>query len=379
MYAVLKDFEELSPLYMKFKTRWIFKLDVLCPSLLQKTLKNKNLFSDQSAWGAILKSYRIHTFTPLSQLQDFARDYYQYFDCGVSEKQIQKVFTHFRRLGFSKVGHLQKIRLSQIQKRFGKLWAVFFQGVLQPESSNWPWKSFKEDIWIKESFEPDFALSEQEQLMSFVSEILFQISNKHSQLSIKSLELELNSLEDEQDDRRIFLEFHHSPLLEKELPWIFKLLEERLSSIQLLSPVSHLKIRIKPQKLSSNGPQLQLFKSPQKKSLDAIIQLSRKLKNQGFDLFTPTTEVSHLPEESWSRSSEVQPQIGGISFRPLIQFPPQAIPTPESRLIFTERICWIDSEGRSHRRDYYMLRQRYRWAWAFKDESSNWFLQGIME
>jgi len=132
MFALSNQKLELSPFQMIFKDCWIYDLQSFHEFWKEKVIlesKNKNIFIANTAWEAVLKAENLSLFSSLENLEAFSKKYHSFFKTKISSHQITKTFSKLRRLGCFKVGNLQKLPLPQIQKRFGKEWRCFLEGV----------------------------------------------------------------------------------------------------------------------------------------------------------------------------------------------------------------------------------------------------------
>lgn len=379
MFAVGLNFLEISPSCMRFNHWWIYNL-----SPLHETLKNKiqsemssKLFFGSSPWKALLQAYGISLFSPLPRLQAFSEDYHAYFQTRVSRNQIEKLFQRLYHLGLDRVGHLRKLPYSQIYKRFGKDWADFIKGVLEPEETHWKWISYCPQKILNAHIDPEFSICEIPYLSAEIFRQLEEWAKKNLSLFFSKLLIQLIGL-DSDTDQNLELEFPKRMCLQKDLPWVKKIIHERLSRVELLSPITRIQLKLEcsPPRQSV---QLSLFQD--RSSPHCLKELCNKLRTQGYQAFVPRPTHSFLPERSWEKAEpELYYQFPEKSiFRPLIQYPPRPIPAPEGRVFPTEILHWTDSKGCTHSRQYYICRSYRKWIWVFKDERGSWFEQGILE
>lgn len=380
MFAVSAKQQELSPHCMFFVGWWIYDLRVFHSFWKEKVKQLPGIYVGKTAWDAVLRAESISLFSDTEDLKAFSRKYHQFFKTKVSSKNIEKVFQHFRRLGLNKVGNLKSLPRAEIQKRFGKAWAEFLEAVTDPEQAHWKWQPFIAKRIMKESYEPDESIVDSAFLLEACMRLLNRVSfqNNRSELRLEKLDFIFTSF-DSTEDQSLALDFSHAPLLRKNLAWMRRLLEERLFQIDFYSPVSRVEMSLQ---LASTKPgvQLSLFNSSSRKF--SCEEVQKRLQTRGFYLFQPKLLPSHLPEESWRVNephSQTQDFLAPVYQRPLVQFDPKPISEPEAQLYFTERIQWIDEDGGSHRRDYYIYFFKRAWRWVFVNEQGAWFEQGLVE
>ncbi len=381
MYIVSRRLSPLSPHIMKFQDFWIYDLrpfhDFWKKTVLEKDISSSqsSMTWDESAWGALLKIYGIHTFAPTHTLEAFAQDYHQHFHTKISPHAQKKFFEVMRRLGLNRIGHLKRLTFIEIGKRFGRAWADFMKGVFEPQKTPWPWEKFRtqEPLRWSENFDDPSASSEfiLERFMNGVHALAQEQKDLIQKMEFSLFFGERENLE---------IPFSHPISLSKEQAWIRKILQERLFSLQLESSVSRLEIcAIPAEPLSSK--QLSLFDSQAPQI--ALESLCKKLENQGFQVFKPSPSPSYIPESSWFRVSPLSAQsnleTNRAQLRPLIQFPPRNIEAPTGILKKTEQIEWCDMQGQLRSRTYYMTRKTRYWAWVFQTEDGRWFEQGVVE
>jgi len=385
MYIVSRTWKPLSPHMMKFRDLWIFDLrpfhDFWKKTVLENQISPNSsdsssaiVWSD-SAWGALLKIYNIHTFAPLESLQPFAEDYHAHFDTKVTHSSHKMFFSSMKRLGLDRIGHLKRLSPIEIGKRFGKGWADFMRGIMNPQITPWPWHPFRPNeplLWKEDLEDPtvDAALIV-EKLMNGI-----RVLSTQTQSKIKTIEISLVYGETE----TLALQFVHPILISTNHSWVQNLIEQRLFSLQIEAAINRLGLSITPIE-SENQVQLSLFNS-QAPQL-ALDSLCRKLENQGVQIFKPSSTPSYIPEDSWFRASPLLKTISLSShrahLRPLIQFPPRAISAPAGILKKTEQLEWCDPQGCLRSRTYYLTRRNRHWAWVFQTETGRWFEQGVLE
>ncbi len=384
MFIVGSHFEPLSLTIMRFCDFWIFDLstyhDFWKRQALETSQKNK-WAHDPHIWRALHKAYDLHLFSPTDELQRFARDFHSHHRHPISSKNIRDTFAHFRRLGLEKVGHLRRLPFQGLQKRFGKPWTEFLRGIVDPDHTPWAWRPYRsiEPIfWSGDLDEPSWNA---EQLLEFVRHGLEQIALEHSQTQFNKIEVELCLT----DPEKISLEFPHPLHLQRDLPWIRYLLQERFFQLCLDATVFKVKITLHPL-FSFENIQLSLFpeKRTQQVSHLKLQNFLEKLENQGHLIFKPSPTPSLLPEASWKPtparlSLEENPIFSRGVFRPLVQSEPQPIPAPQGQKSLTEKIEWFDDAGSRHKREYFVVRDRGAWIWVFCNENSEWFRQGVIE
>ncbi|PIR21718.1 MAG: hypothetical protein COV44_11650 [Deltaproteobacteria bacterium CG11_big_fil_rev_8_21_14_0_20_45_16] len=378
MFALSLNFQNLSPTCMKFCDYWLYDLECFHHFWKDKLQKNKNIHIAPTAWDLVLRVEKINLFSGMKELQSFAKKYHAFYHDKVGAKASEKLFSHLSRLGIQKVGQLRRLPHSQIQSRFGKVWADFFKCVLNPGISEWRWIPYGESVVLEETFDPDFELTNFQPLVFKCSEILGHWAEQKPDLCIEEMSLNLSSW-DSQEDQSLSLEFRHQPLLSKNIAWISRLLEDRLQRFQFFSPLSRIRLSLKPV-YHKRSIQLSLFNKEQASSL-SWMELAERLKSLGFESFQPELLPSFVPETSWARKapSQVLHLERRFSFRPLIQMKPQKITPPNSKIYFTERLAWIDVQGDHCERDYFITHAQGRWLWIFKNEKSEWFKQGVVE
>jgi hypothetical protein len=381
MYVVSRHLSPLSPHIMRFENLWIYDLrpfhDFWKKTVLEKNISQSNtsIAWDDSAWGALLKIYGIHTFAPTKALEVFAQDYHQHFQTKISPQGQRKFFDVMRRLGLNRIGHLQRLSFVEIGKRFGRAWADFMKGVFEPQKTPWPWEKFRirDPLRWSENLDEPSASSE-----FILDRLMYGIQSLAQENHCPIEKIEFSLIFGEREN--VELQFSHAILLSKEHDWIRKLLQERLFSLQLQSSVSRLEICASP---AEPGPikQLSLFDSQAPKI--ALESLCKKLENQGFQVFKPSPSPSYIPENSWFRVSplvtQTSPKISRAYLRPLIQFQPRTIATPTGILKKTEQVEWCDLKGQLRSRTYYMTRKNRYWAWVFQTNDGQWFEQGVIE
>ncbi len=381
MYVVSRHLSPLSPHIMKFENLWIYDLrpfhDFWKKTVLEKNISESHaaMVWDESAWGALLKIYGIHTFAPTKTLEVFAQDYHQHFNTKISQHAQKKFFDVMRRLGLNRIGHLQRLSFVEIGKRFGKAWADFMKGVFEPQKTPWPWEKFRIRDPLRWSENLDEPSASSEFILDrFMCGIQSLAQEKHC--LIQKIEFSLIFGERE----NVELQFSHAISLSKECGWIRRLLQERLFSLQLHSSVSRLEICASPAE-PALLKQLSLFDSQAPQI--ALESLCKKLENQGFQVFKPSPSPSYIPEHSWFRVSPLSTrspaEISRAQLRPLIQFPPRTIEPPTGMLKKTEQIEWCDLKGQLRSRTYYMTRRSRYWAWVFQTNDGRWFEQGVVE
>ncbi len=384
MILISETPQNLSPSCMRFAQFWIYDLSSLHdfwknnPKLQQQGILGPNV------WRALFKVYRLHTFSPISHLKLFALDFHQHFKNKISPKNIDDIFHILRRLGLHRMGNLSRLSTSDIQKRFGKAWADFFRGILDPESTPWPWQPYQENPPLTWKDEFEIPCHEAGLILKSLQRGLQELASSHPSFLVSELHLQL-VLYEFSEDRLIELSFTHPYLLSAHQRWFLKILGERLHSLQLPSAVTHLHLIMRGTPPLQNL-QLSLFEK-RAKTL-SWNHLCQRLLDQDFSVFQPESCPSHIPEQSWKRGSPFQKLKLQESnpetdlFRPLIQHLPEALSPHEQaieRKHFNERLTWLDEKGIRHQRDYFIARSTHHWIWIFKDETGKWFKQGIVE
>lgn len=377
MFAISQQDEFFSPIKMKFQDLWIYNLQN-CHEYWKDKVKQRCPFHAGDVWTAVLKAHSLSIFSSLSELQNFAFAYHQEFNTKESSTKIKKVFEHLRRMGIHKIGHLRNLESNQIQRRWGKTWRVFFDGVLSRSEAKWPWKSHKDKGTLKKSFLSDELICDAQQIFDISFLLIRKIENETKNLYIDQIKLELIS-GNSSDDQELYFYFPQKIQLNSKLSWMESLLKEKIFHTELLSPIGRidLELQVCPQ---STATQLKLFET-QKRQLQWE-NVCNKLKIMGFDVFQPELCPSYLPEQSWQKSKHIVENFRiepHTSLRPLIQEPPKNIQAPSGKLYFTERIQNFDFQGRSHYRDYYITRLNNQWVWVFKDEKGSFYQQGVAE
>ena len=385
MYIVSRTWKPLSPHMMKFRDLWIFDLQPFHDFWKKTVIENQiSLNSSEcssamvwadSAWGALLKMYNIHTFAPLQNLQPFAEDYHSHFDTKVTRTSHKMFFSAMRRLGLDRIGHIQRLSPVDIGKRFGKGWAELMRGIINPQKTPWPWHPFRHTeplLWKEDLEDPTVdATLIVEKLMNGIRTLSTQTQSKIRRIEISLVFGETETLE---------LQFVHPILISANQSWIQSLIEQRLFSLQIEAAITRVGLSIMPTEAESQV-QLSLFNS-QAPQL-ALSSLCRKLENQGVQIFKPSSTPSYIPEDSWFRASPLSKENPLAShrahLRPLIQFPPRAISAPDGILKKTEQLEWCDPQGHLRSRTYYLTRQSRHWAWVFQTETGSWFQQGVLE
>lgn len=378
MFAVSLQDQDLSPIKSSFHHYWIYDLQVFHPFWINKIKAKSDIFFGESVWDSLLKAMGVSFFSDLKNIEDFSKSYHQYFNHSISSKNRRDVFAHFRRIGITKVGHLKKIPPQQIQRRFGKHWAEFFKGICFPKKTEWKWQAHKEQQIYKFSFEPEYILTQQSELLHFFQSSLEKLASHEQSLCIETLQIDIHCPESE-EEKNFHFYFPHKPLLSKEKKWIQRSVEERLRNLEVHTPIYKLVFSIQsPQDLQSI--QLHLFQN-QYEQIEWK-DLIHKLQSNGFNVFQPEILASHLPEGSWRMSSHSIANIHitpNTYYRPLIQHLSRKISAPSGKLYFTERIEWVDTEGEKHQRNYFITHSQKRWVWVFQNENQEWYQQGIVE
>lgn len=383
MFIVSPSFENISAAVMRFQQLWIFDLTAyhsFWKLQMQKEAFIKKWGVGKNPWEALMLFQGLHLFSPIEDLIPFARDFHQHRENPVNNKNIRDVFHAFRRLGLLKIGHLRRLPPAGIHKRFGKSWADFLKGVLDSQEK-WIWEPFRKQdplSWKADLDEPSTdALFILENLMSGFQ----KIADSSPESSIQKFQIALHL----SHPQILEFNFPHSLNFKNDFGWIRKLIEEKLVHLCLEESVFRLRIDAFPVELKPLG-QLVLFGNrPETLTTEKsrFQNFCRRLENQGYSVFKPHSLPSYIPEQSWERLSPLDEKAGCIEnrglIRPLIQKKPEAISAPEGLCKFTERITWFDEKGEEHRRDYFVTRKTRAWTWVFKDESENWFEQGIIE
>jgi hypothetical protein len=379
MFALSKNHVRLSPSVMKFADWWIYDLKTLHPFWKEKISQDQHYFSAELLWEAILKAYRLHSFTPLKEIGILASTYHSFFKTKISSKNQKDVFAILRRLGLDRLGNLKRLPLSDIQKRFGKSWKDFFHGFIDPASAPWKWIPYREKEIFSLDYEFENLCADLEQLLQPVENYLKDLAHQQPQLQIENIHLQFTTYQSS-DDPFLNLTTPYPYILHRDLKWILKLLHERLSQLSFRSPVTRLKLDLHK---SDSAPfiQLSIFSNEMTMSLEWKA-LCEKLLNENFKIFVPEILPSYLPEDSWRKGSPfIYPSIPSYGlFRPLIQETPSPIANPlEKQTWFTERLTWFDTQGEIHGRDYFISRGSRQWLWVFKNEKNEWFQQGVIE
>ncbi|MBN8555899.1 MAG: hypothetical protein J0L93_10680 [Deltaproteobacteria bacterium] len=381
MFVVSAQNLKFSPYIMRFADWYIYDLKNLHDfwKVRIQEAEGADYVCGDSLWKAILKAYQLQTFSPLQDLKIFAETYHSFFKTKISAKNIADTFAILRRLGLDRLGNLNRLPFSEIQARFGKTWALFFQGVISPAEAFWKWIPYreKEVFYLEHEFEN--LCADCAELMEPIENYLKKLSESEPNLQIEKLSLQFVTYETT-DDPGFDLPTTYPYLLSRDQLWIFKLLHERVLSLKFSSPISKILFRIHSTD-RAESLQLSLFSNDLAKSLE-YKSLCEKLLNEKFDVFVPEILPSYLPETSWKKTQptkEIQIPNYGL-FRPLIQEVPSPIAPPDDlRIWFTERLAWFDTKGSAHSRDYFISRVPQRWIWIFQDENQNWFRQGVIE
>ncbi|MDB5037590.1 MAG: nucleotidyltransferase [Bacteriovoracaceae bacterium] len=383
MFAISREHESLSPSAMKFANWWIYDLHSF-HSFWQQLIQNKtHLFVEQTVWSALLKAYQIHLFSPMSSLIPFAKDFHEHYPDfkskqKVSDKKIEEVFQIFSHLGLKKVEQLKRFSRDELQKRFGPHWALFFEGILNPESP-WKWISHRSPEILFWSFEFEYFCIDSALLFQEISRGISLLAAEKPLFSIHQLEITFVLSEGNENlkpsENEMQLSFTYEPSLQKDNLWILKLIEERLSHFKFDHPVWKFQMKLFPAG-AKRSYQLSLFDKSDEISWG---ELQQKLKDQNFKAFQPAPTFSYLPEKSWTRGEIRSTASFHGLFRPLIQGLPEKISPPESSLKFTERLTWFDQKGIHYQRDYFIARDQRAWIWIFRNEKDEWFKQGIIE
>jgi hypothetical protein len=327
-------------------------------------------------WQALLKSYGIHLFSATPELIPFAEAFHRHRKNSVRSKEIQNLFQSLRRLGLVRVGHLSRLSFQEIQKRWGKAQAEWWRGVTQPEGANWIWIPYRQTEpleWKGDLEEPSIDAL---QIKEFIAHGLNQLISQSKRIAIDKISIRLHL----SDPEEIIFSFAHSLILPRDRAWLLHLVEERLNKLCLDGSVWRVHLLAHPVVHESRG-QLSLFS--QESNQVKQRELLEKLENKNIFSFVPLWTPSALPEDSWKKASALQhtfdPKQGWALSRPLYQEPPRMRRQPEGVLDFLERITWHDAQGRLVQRDYYKVRDRRAWRWIFKNQSEQWFEQGVIE
>jgi len=377
MFILSAEEKQVSPCCMRFGDYWIYDLRSFHSFWKQMVLEENEVITAPNVWALMLKAYHLHLFTPLPRLQTFALDYHAHFKTKLSVRKIQEIFKIFSRLGLKKVGDLKRLTSAEVQKRFGKEWAFFMKGLLHPEKTEWKWQPWKKLSPLYTSVELDHYSLEVPFFIEALEAHLDKVAQNTPDFRVQKIEASLTLLE-AKNSPTFEMTFTHNPLLKDELPWILRLMEERLQQIELSEPAFKIFLTLFPAE-PPQPTQLTLFEDRSK--MLAWRDVCQKLKDHNFQVFQPEALPSYLPESSWKKSSPLEVYSFGEHgfFRPLIQQQPQAIHCPEGALKFTERITWFDEAGSRHERDYFVTRACNKWIWVFKDEENKWFKQGTVE
>lgn len=380
MFALSKTPVSLSPHCMKFHRVWLYDLRVFHEFWKSKVQNQPEVLIEKQVWTLLLKFYGLHVFSPLSQARAFLQDYVQHFRLPLHRQQIDKIFSHLHRLGIHKLGHLHKIPFSEIQRRWGKDFTDFVRGLVEPEIHIWPWEPHRQRMVLESSYAGEWPLQSHEEVLQICESQLERWLKIYPRICIQKMELSFFAQREEADSN-VELLLDHLPLLSQELPWILRVLRDRLSSIQFDSPIENFQLKIYPQE---REPQKQLLLFSRNEKQPNWKELSQKLAGMGFFVFRPQLLPSHLPELSWKKIAIYEKDYSGDilrphQVRPLIQYSPQAREEPRGHLFFTERVEGFDSKGERFLRDYYLTYQNQKWLWIFKDQNARWFEQGLAE
>lgn len=379
MYATALDELKISPHRMRFQNLWIYQLRSFHPFWIQKIKSEyeNELFFGKTAWGSLLQIYNLNLFTPIEKLHAFAEDYHSQFHPEISSAQIQKIFEKLNHLGISKIGHLVKIPGTQIQNRWGKKWADFFRGVLQPEDQDWPWQPQAEDPIFSKKIDLEFSIFDAEIFFNYVGQALDDLNLKISNISFQSISIKYPGAAHE-DDIEIQIEFPKKTSLQRDMFWIKRIVHDKILSLHGLSPISQFEILIYA---SPPSKQIQLSFFEDRSSSEKFDRMIKKIECLGCTIFQPEKSLNPKPEKSW-KPKKAKWQFAWQSealFRPLIQFSPRPIPRPQGVLYPTETLQWTDENEKIQSRHYFMMRSERKWAWVFRDHCENWFEQGILE
>jgi hypothetical protein len=384
MFAVSKRKAELSPTQMKFGEFWIYDLRAFHTFWRQLVQDQNDVVVSDTVWNALLSAYGIHLFAPLVQLIPFARDFHKHYPDlrgEMSEKKIKEVFQIFAHLGLKKVEHLKRFSRDDIQKRFGRNWGIFFQGVLTPQTP-WTWYAYREPEVLSTTFEFEDFCIDAALLLQEMSRALLHLSKDNPRFALRKLQVTFVLSQGNEffrtQENEIHLSFTYEPLLEKDFGWILKLIEKRLYEMHFDYPIWKFELDLYPAGAKSTY-QLSLFKNKQEEM--NWYELCQKLADQNFCAFEPAPTFSYLPEKCWQKVQSPK-QLAWPTHalsRPLLQESPKKIPPPESALKFTERLAWFDEEGKNFERDYFIARGKGKWIWVFRDQQDEWFQQGVVE
>lgn len=385
MFAVSDKLEAFSNLVMKFENLWIYDLSHFHEHWKNQILLKKEIALGKSPWQALLHWHKLHLFSSLNEILPLARQFHRHHHHPLSAKNIRDIFSTLDRLGLQKYGHLRRLSRASIQKRFGKDWALFFEGLAEPLKATWAWKNFKMPDPLDRTHDLEEPSVNALEILEFIKVHLHQdLSEKFSSKRLGRLCIGFVHSENAEQES-VELTFTHPLAWQKHWAWLMRLLEERLLALQLCGPV--MRVHLYGCFETEDGFfQLSLFEK--KAQWHALQELCKKLENQNISVFQPSFMPSYLPEATWSRASILEPakiSEHGLH-RPLIQYEPRKLMSLESngaglssRFHFSERVTWVDEKGEKHKRDYYFLRTTRLWKWVFKNEKDEWFEQGIVE
>ncbi len=387
MYAITKQNENLSPHVMRYGAWWIYDLRSFHDFWKQIISERKNIAHDTYAWGALLKAYKIHLFSPLKELIPLANDFFEFYPLFKNKnrktrKNILETIQIFQNLGFYKIEQLKKFSRFEFQSRLGPEWAIFFEGIFRPDSTPWIWAPHKQPETLHWSHDFDDFCCDAGMIYQEIERGLQNIAQNSPHFILKYCEISFLLSQDNEtlnDENKVELSFTYEPSLKKDLAWILQLIKENIFKLSLPQPVWKIFLNISPAQ-PKKAHQLSLFET--KENLISFEELSQKLADLNIQAFCPQSTFSYLPEEAWVRSQifkNFEPLHSHGLFRPLIQTKPKPLLAPAGALQFTERLTWFDKAGTRHSRDYFIVRGERMWIWAFRNEKKEWFQQGIIE
>jgi len=397
MFVVTSEGTRLSPQCMQFAKKWwiydltpfhsFWKKTVEGQQSSSKTRNTTHIGVDSNVWGALLKAYKLHLFSPLGSIAVFASDFHSHFKNKISSKNLRETLAIFSRLGLDKIGHLRRLPPHQIQQRFGKAWADFLRGIISPKQASWIWEPFHSKDPVLWSYDFENLCVDGLRIFEEIKQGLEKLAEIHPYFGISQIQIHF-ILSEVTEEETFDFQFTHRISLKKDLGWILRLLQERLTHMSVSYPVQRICMSLLPAD-SPESIQLSLFEDRAK--ILAWKEVCKKLENQNFAVFQPESTASYVPEFSWRRSSALPASASlnakkNLNFslhglrRPLIQEKqPYQISPPEGALKFSERLAWFDEKGERRQRDYFMARTARHWVWVFKNEKDEWFRQGIIE
>lgn len=395
MYVVSDHFLSLSPQVMKYGSWWIYDLSRF-HDFVRKPLLEKYP-SAPKVWEALLKAYGIHRFSPLRDLFPLAKDFFRFHPSvknrEVSDEQIQKKLRIFFDLGFSKAESLKKFSRSEFQERWGRDWALFWEAVLRPAQTSWPWVAYHTPESLHATYEFENFCVDATLILSAVESRLRDLSQHRPYFCLRSCCLDFVLSEGGMLENKIELEFAYEAHLKSDLKWILKLLESRIFELQVEYPIWKLHLHLFPGDLQKPEQRF-LFKNEKRKweplyQESEMLFLAQKARDLGVKVFYPRETHSYLPEDSWemvdlgafksASGLSLGPKFQYGTHRPLIQYAPRKIQPPSKPLEFMERLTWFDEKGLMHERDYFKFRSGLIWKWIFRDQAQNWFEQGVLD